>query len=210
MLILETILLALATSLDSLVAAFGYGSSKIKVPFSSALVMSSINTVILGISVAIGYFLSGVISDTVSKWISFGLLLGIGIFKFFSELLKIWLNKRVQLEKAMSFKIFKFHLMLCVMADSQKADLDKNQRISLGEATLLGLVFSVDGIGVGLSNGVSNPYCYLFIIVSFFAVFGALFLGDFLGNKFAKIAKINLSWLSGLLLIMLGISKLFF
>ncbi len=205
--ILESLILSLAISIDTFVASFGYGLSKIKLPFRSALLISIINTLILGLSVLIGYALGGVISVEFAKWLSFGLLLAIGIFKFFSELFKIWLSKKV--DKNLDIKMFNFHLMLKVMADTNNADIDKNKIISLPEAISIALILSIDQIGVGLSHGVANAYPYILVIFNLFTCIIGTLLGTICGKKVSKYIKINLSWLSGLILIILAVVKLF-
>lgn len=205
--ILESLILSLAISIDTFVASFGYGLSKIKLPFRSALLISIINTLILGLSILIGYALGGVISVEFAKWLSFGLLLAIGIFKFFSELFKIWLSKKV--DKKLDIKMFNFHLMLKVMADTNNADIDKNKIISMPEAISIALILSIDQIGVGLSHGVSNAYPYILVIFNIATCLIATLLGTIIGKRISKCIKINLSWLSGLILIILAVVKLF-
>ncbi len=205
--IIESFILSLAISIDTFVACFGYGLSGIKVPFRSTIFIAFVNTFILGISVLIGYFLGGVISTDFAKWLSFGLLLAIGIFKFFSELFKIWLTKRVN--KNLDIKMFNFRLILKVMADSNSADIDKNKILTIPEAMSIALVLSIDQIGVGLSHGVNNLYPYILIIFNLFTCFCSSLLGTKLGKKMSSHIKINLSWLSGLILIILAVVKLF-
>ncbi len=205
--LIEAFVLSLAISIDTFVAGFGYGLSNIKVPLRSAVFIVFINTIILGISVLLGHLLGGIISTDFAKWFSFGLLLAIGIFKFFSELFKLWLNKKV--DKHLDIKMFHFHLILNVMADSNSADIDKNKILTVPEAVSIALVLSIDQIGVGLSHGVSNLYPYILVIFNIFSCFCASLLGTKLGKKISSHIKINLSWLSGLILIILAVVKLF-
>ena len=206
-LVLDAFLLTLAISMDVFAACFGYGLSKIKLPFRSVLLMTIVNTLVLGLSILLGVLLGGAISAEFAKWLSFSLMLAVGIFKFFSELFKIWLLKRS--EKPVKMKIFHFRLILNVIADSNNADIDKNKVITIGEALGVGFVLSLDQIGVGLSYGMSNSLWYVLLIFDFLMVLGASLLGTGLGKKMSSHIKTNLSWLSGLILIILAVVKLF-
>lgn len=205
--ILEAFFIVLAISIDVLVAAFGYGISKIKIPLRSAIFMTVINTLVLGLSVLIGYLLKGAISLAFAKWLSFGLLILVGLFKLFSELIKIWFSKKVNSE--LKVKVFNFQLMLKVIIDNTSADLDKNKVLSVIEAISISLVLALDEIGVGLSVGVTSLYPYIAVILNIFTCFSAIYLGLFIGKKISNHSNINLSWLSGLILIILATVRLF-
>ncbi len=204
--LIEALVLSLAVSLDTFVACFGYGLSKIKIPFISCIVIAFVNTLFLSISVVIGLLFSGLISADFAKWLSFALMLSIGVFKFFSEIFKNWLSKRVN--KEINFKLFNFKFILNIFADSNFADADKNKILSPLESLTIAIVLSVDQIGVGLSHGISSAYPYILIIFNFFICVISVLFGTLLGKKIASHIRSNLSYLSGLFLIILAVVKL--
>lgn len=203
--ILEALSLAFAISLDTLVVAIGYGTSKIKIPFLSAFIMALFNVFVLSLSIFLGALLGNHIDTKISKIISFSLLLTVGLFKFLSEMIKIWLNKRAE-KGYIKLKLFNFSLMLSVIADPNKADVNKDKMLSVVEALTLALILSIDSIGVGFSIGVSNVNFYIIAAFTFILSLFFIPLGSFLGKKLA--GKVNLSWLSGFILIILAIIKL--
>jgi putative sporulation protein YtaF len=204
--ILEALTLALAISLDTLVVSIGYGTSKIKIPFASAFVMSFFNIVVLSFSIFIGSLVGDAITEHTAKIISFSVLLAVGLFKFLSELIKIFLARKAK-KGQVKLKILGFRLILSVIADSRQADLNKDKKLSPIEALTLGLILSIDSIGVGLSIGIMPIYLNYVIIFSFLLPLIFIPIGSFIGKKLS--GKINLSWLSGLILIALAITKLF-
>lgn len=204
--IFEALILALAISLDTLVVSIGYGTSKIKIPFSSAFIMSFLNIVMLSFSIFLGSLLGGIISQSTANIISFSLLLTVGLIKFLSELIKILLDKKAK-KGEIKFKIFGFRLILSVITDSRHADINKDKNLSPIEAITLALILSIDSIGVGLSVGVVPVNLTYFIIFSFLLSLFFIPVGAWIGKKLSS--KINLSWLSGLILIALAIFKLF-
>lgn len=207
--ILEIILLSLAICLDSFMSAFSYGVSKIKIPFLSAFIMSFVSVISLAISVLLGGFFAGIIAENIIKYLAFSLLLIVGLFKFFSELFKLLISRKVEKGGNVELKLFNFKFYLHIIADNTKADIDENKILSPLESLGLGFILSIDSIGVGLSFGMQNGFKFLLVIISFVFTFISILLGSLLGGKIARKIKLNLSFLSGLVLIVLAIFKLF-
>ncbi len=207
--LVNSILIALAISLDCFVASFGYGLSKIKIPFRSLLVITFVTTFMLGVSILLGWLLAGLIDIEISKWISFSILLAIGLFKLFNELIKCFLSKLVKRERPVRFKLLNFRFMVKVYTDNSKADADDNKVISPIEAMLLSFILSVDQIGVGLSHGMTSSMPYILILLNILTCVFSVYLGSFIGKKVSRIIKINLSWVSGFMLIVLAVIGLF-
>ena len=55
--VLEALLLVVALSMDAFVASFAYGAQRIKIPFSSAAIISVICTAMLAVSLLAGALL---------------------------------------------------------------------------------------------------------------------------------------------------------
>ncbi|MDU6792210.1 MAG: sporulation membrane protein YtaF, partial [Anaerococcus sp.] len=68
---LETILLVLSVSIDSFLASIAYGTSKIKIPLTSAFIVDIISASMLGFSLLVGGFLQNYISANIARIISF-------------------------------------------------------------------------------------------------------------------------------------------
>lgn len=206
---LEIFILSLAISLDSFMSAFGYGTSKIKIHLLSAFVMSLTGTIMLVGSCLIGSLTSGVLSQTAVKYIAFSLLLAVGIFKLGCEIFKSILQRKVKKGKEAKLKIFGKTIDFEKSVDITKLDADNNKILSPIESFGLGFILSIDSLGVGLSYGLQNQLQILLFGISFIFSLISIVLGNFLGKKLAKTSKINLSYLSGIVLIALAISKLF-
>jgi putative sporulation protein YtaF len=97
---------------------------------------------------------------------------------------------------------------LNIYADPQKADSDYSRVLSSLEATSLAVALSIDGLGAGFGAGLVAVN--LIEVVLFSLIFGivSVMIGCYIGNKIAEKLTINLSWLSGILLILLGVLKL--
>lgn len=206
--ILEALFFSIALSFDSFVAFLGYGTSKIKVHFKTILLMIVINTFILACGILIGFLFSNILNEDFSKYFSFSLLMIVGLIKFFSEIIKIWLNKKAICKDVVTIKIFNFKLFLNIAFDATKADLNKDKILSIKEAIIIGIILSIDSFGVGIGIGLSNLSPYIVIPFSFLTCLFFSCIGEYIGKKIAKKCSFNLSWISGLTLIIIAILKI--
>ena len=91
--------------------------------------------------------------------------------------------------------------------DETKADADQSKTLSVSESVYLGVVLSLDsivsGLGCGLSGGSVIPVMGMAALAHLIAVMA----GSKLGQKAADLMRFDLSWMSGLILILLGIAK---
>ena len=131
-----SLLFSLSLSLDSLVAFFGYSAEGLKVSFSKLISSIFISILVLSLGLAIGYFLASIVDLNIFKCISFALLMLIGLTKLFSELLKIWLDRKR--DKDLHINLFNFKLIIDICLNPIEADLNKDKILSFKEACLIG------------------------------------------------------------------------
>jgi putative Mn2+ efflux pump MntP len=181
-LVLEAMLITLACSMDCLVTGFSYGVNKIKIPVPSMLIINIVASLVLGLSLVLGAWISRYIPLNVTLIISSATLVMIGAYKIFFGI-----------------------------KNHESADKDKNKILSPVEAIVLALALSLDGLGIGLGAGlVFVGMTVVAMVVGFSLVinFAFLALGQKLGNITVKRIKINLSWLAGMLLVLLAVLKI--
>ena len=206
---LEALLLVSALSLDSFTASFAYGVNKIKIPLLSVIIISVICSAVLAGALYLGAALSNFIPPVVSLSICCALLFLIGLIKLFESFLKSYIKKHKGLDKKIGFKVFSLKLILNIYADPVEADADKSKVLSAPEAAGLAAALSLDSLTAGFGAGL-NSDGFLWII-GFSLLAGVLFvyLGCLLGRLISKKINLNLSWLSGVIFILLGLSKIF-
>ena len=207
--ILEAIILASALSLDAFVASFAYGSRKIKIPFKSVQIINLICSAITGLSLLAGSILRQYIPDWLTVTISFSILFILGIVKLLDSITKSIIRKHNNLNKEIKFSLFNLKFILNLYANPEEADIDRSRILSPVEAASLAIALSLDGITVGLGAAIGNVNGLAVFICSLITNMTAILLGCFAGNKIAGKTHFNLSWLSGLILIILAFSKLF-
>ena len=192
--------IAIAISIDALVAAFAYGCKKIKLPMPSLLLINFICTAVVGLSFLFGLGVARHIPPGLSAGLSFFILFTVGLTKLFDSITKSVIRKHTQISKEIKLSLFNFKLVMHIYADPEAADVDVSHSISLQEAAVLAVSLSLDGIAVGLSAammGVNGTVLWLFALCTGFL---ALWLGSLLGNKAADKLPFNMSWLAGAIL----------
>lgn len=206
---LESLLLVLSLCVDACIASFAYGTNKIKIPVTSNIVLSVISTVFLALSLSAGSFLQRFIRDDLTHILCFATLFILGFMRLFEGMLKNYLNKKALSPDHIELKLFSFKLVLNVYADVTLADLDHSKSLSTKEAFYLGIALSLDSLVVGLGAALV-PVSFLQVtLFSLVINLAAIALGSLAGRQFAKNCDLDLSWLSGIMLIFLALLKLF-
>lgn len=208
----EVFFLTMALSLDTFISGIAYGSNRIKVPFYSYLIINAICSLILGISIFFGDFLSSYISSKITLIICVTILITLGIIKIFDSYIKNVILKYNGIDKNIRIKILDVKMTLNLYAAPEEADLDKSKVLSIYEALLVAFSLSLDSITIGIGAGITNitpTYGISITIFSFIIGMILLFIGIKLGNTISRKLKMNISWIGGILLIIIAIIKLF-
>lgn len=176
---LEAAAISLALSVDSFIAAFSYGTSKIKIPPSSVGIISVTGSLITGLSMLAGSFVKDFIPPGFTTLLSFGILFLLGVLKLFES------------------------------SSPANADKDNSHSISAKEALSLSAALSLDGcaagFGASLSAGTHTAAVFLFSLI--FGALMVL-AGSHIGNKAAGRLPIKPGIIGGLLLILLAVARL--
>lgn len=192
---LEAAAISLALSVDSFIAAFSYGSSKIKIPLPSVGIISVTGSLITGLSMLAGSFVKDFIPPGFTTLLSFGILFLLGVLKLFES------------------------------SEPANADKDNSHSISAKEALSLSAALSLDGCAAGFGASLSAgtpaspgaaaagtvsslaPVAAVFL---FSLIFGVLMVlaGSHIGNKTAGRLPIKPGIIGGLLLILLAVARL--
>ena len=192
---LEAAAISLALSVDSFIAAFSYGTSKIKIPLPSVGIISVTGSLITGLSMLAGSFVKDFIPPGFTTLLSFGILFLLGVLKLFES------------------------------SEPANADKDNSHSISAKEALSLSAALSLDGCAAGFGASLSAgapaspgaaaagtvsslvPVAAVFLFSLIFGVFMVL-AGSHIGNKAAGRLPIKPGIIGGLLLILLAVARL--
>ena len=205
---IESLLLVLSISIDSFLASISYGSSKIKIPFTSNLIILSVSSFIFSISLLFGGFIKEYLPLSFGKYLSFIMLVLIGIYRLFDSILKNYIRNKSTHNQPLTFKIFDFKFVLEVYADEIKADFDKSKVLTSKEAFYLAIVLSADSLAVGFGSALNYVNYFEVIILSLLIGVFIIPLGCYIGEKIIENIKFDISWISGVILIVLAFIKL--
>ncbi|MBE6047872.1 MAG: sporulation membrane protein YtaF [Clostridium sp.] len=206
---IESLLLVSSVCIDAFVASIAYGTNKIKIPFYSSIIISIIGSIFLGISLFLGNFIKDFLPGNLPILLSFCILMIIGIYRFFEGLFKNYIAKKNKFNKPLTFKIFDLNFVLQVYADETKADFDNSKVLTIKESLYLASALSFDSIAVGFGDSLGNNEYIYSIIFCFIIGVIAVSLGQIIGKKLIEKSNLNLSWLSGIILMILAIKRIF-
>ncbi len=193
---LEAVLFVSALTLDGFVASFAYGSDRIRIPLLSALIVDFVCTAMLALSLFLGAAVRAYIPGVLLKILCFGILFLLGLFKCFDQLAKSLIKRKDA------------PFLVAVYASPETADADRSKVLSAREALTLSFALSLDGLAAGFGAALGAVNLPVVLLLSLIANLAALDLGAKLGNGLAKKVPVNLSWVSGAVLILLAFTKL--
>lgn len=202
----ESILLVIALSFDSFLASLAYGAEKIKIPMKSAILISLIGVLCLGVSLYMASYMQQYLPQAIASIISFTMFFLIGLSSLFQGTIKSLLQRCQQ--KKVQFSCKGIFFVLDIYVETTKADLDHSKRLSLKEAFYLAIALSIDSFLSGFAFGIHihNPIPVL--CFGFCMGFVVILAGSCIGRKITAMANWNLSWLSGVLFIFLAFTKI--
>lgn len=208
---ISLILFALAVSLDGFGAGFAYGMRGIIIPLHSLLAISATSSLAIAVSMICGNFIAGFIPVNVAEIIGAVILGMMGLYM----LVQVWVNGRAKSERLpgseemlVHFRIPSLGILVQVLREPSKADLDHSGVLSVREAFLLGFALAMDAIGAGFALAVAGfppLLTALYVgVCKFLLVTVAVKIGKFSSNNwFGK----KFSFIPGLILLMISISK---
>lgn len=204
---LASLLLVSSLCIDSFVASISYGTSKIRIPPLSVIIINLVCTTTLACSLLIGSIFKSFLPGDLPVILGFMLLMTLGIYRLFEYIFKSYISKRSKSDSPLKFKIFDFQFVLQVYANEIKADFDNSKSLNIKESFYLALALSLDSLAVGFGSSLCNINYTQVLILCFVIGILCVSLGVFIGRKFAQKLHLELSWLSGVLLILLAILR---
>ena len=122
-----------------------------------------------------------------------------------SRIAKTFLRNKSR--KNLSFSISGVGFVVSVFLDETKADTDKSKTLSPREALTLAIALSADSLGSGFGAGLAGAGILPVCIMSFGAGLAAVAAGAKAGAVTGK-KRPGISWISGILLIILAVMNL--
>lgn len=224
--LLNVILLSFSSSIDSFGIGITYGLRKLKITGISKLILFIISLIITFIAILIGKNLSLFLSPLVTKFLGAFILISIGTIIIFQLInsknnnISNTINYNFSKGKSICIekKVYKFFIKFLgitiqIIKNPVYSDFDSSSKIDTKEAIYLSFSLSIDSFCIGVASSILGLGYILFpILVALFQII-FLSIGTKIGAKLSKIPKIpdNIySFISAILLILIGITRLFF
>ncbi|NLC77899.1 MAG: sporulation membrane protein YtaF [Clostridia bacterium] len=197
--VLSALLIALANNADTISVRVAYSLKRIKVSFGINLWIAFLAFIVSALAAGSGQLLADVLPGSAGSVLSMGLLILVGLWLIAEPFVG---NKQEERRKG--------NRMLAILADPVEADQDQSKHIDFKEATLLGLALSLNNIGGGMSAGILGISPLLIGGLSGLISIIIFWMGNWLiGMLIEWNIGYRVSFVAGLVLIMIGIKQMF-
>lgn len=204
--VLSLFFLGLAVSIDSFMVAFSYGLKKLTLSKVVIGLIGLCSGLAFGMAMAMGHFLAIFMTETLISLVGAFLLIALGCYSlltFDQTKEKSIVSKKYQIE----FK--SIEIVISIFKKPVLADLDQSGDIKGLEVVFLALALSIDAGAAGLGAALIGIHLIAVGLISLMTII-FLALGIFIGRRFAqKELQAWVRYLPGLLLILIGISRIF-
>lgn len=189
---LNSILLAISSSIDSLGIGITYGIKNTKISLIGKIILFIISITITYLSIFLGNFIQNIFPGFLTKLIGSSILIFMGIYICF-EALK---------NKTNSSNVFNNPI---------SSDFDNSKTIDSKESIFLAVALSLDSFCIGICGSLTDINLTLFPFLVSILQLAFISLGSYLGihiRNFCKFPQNTWSIISGLLLIFIGFLKI--
>ena len=205
---IEILLLVTALCVDEMVASLAYGAEGIRLGIKNMLLMNLISSFFLGLALGIGTLFSGLIDVRAAQLTGFICLLFLGILKLSDYFIKAYINHHARLWKNISFSFSGLRFIVSIYANPAAADRDDSRTLSVKETFFLSCAMSIDSLAVGAMAAFLGVNLWLSVLATFVVGFLFVLTGYYAGRRVGIRSKKDLSWLCGVFLILLAVSKI--
>ncbi|MCZ0067014.1 sporulation membrane protein YtaF [Bacillus sonorensis] len=204
------LLLAFAVSLDSFSVGFTYGLRKLKIPFKAIVIIAFCSGIVMLLAMMIGSLLARFFPVALTERLGAVILMGIGAWVLYQFFRPEKEQEMALSEKTLiNLELKSLGIVIHILRTPTSADIDKSGIITGIEAFLLGFALSIDAFGAGIGAAALGfspvPMSLTVALMSSLFVFLGIQSGRFL-SRWNWMDK--LTFLPGILLIMIGIWKL--
>lgn len=193
-----------SVSVDSLTAGLTYGAQRVRVKLPSCLILACVPAAFIAAANRVGSCLFRFVPGTVLPRLSFLLLLFLGLSRLAESFLRAAARKSPGLTGRWGCRFRQLNIVFTVYLSPEDANQEDLQILSPREALLLSLALSLDSVLVGMAFTAES---FSLVTLFFTAVLFHLLLfcaGYGLGRLLRSALRADLSWFSGLCLILLA------
>lgn len=204
----DILILVLALCIDTFVASVAYGADRLHISFIKVIAVNGICSGCLGAALFLGGFINGLVPEGLAKGLAFFCLLVLGAVKLMDYMIKRYINNHVTVHKDFTFTVSGLSIIINIYGNPLEADWDNSKSLSWKETVMFSLAMSIDSLLAGTLSGFLMMPPVLTTVAAFVIGIAVMYMGLFLGHKLALLKNWDLSWISGVLFLILALSKL--
>lgn len=205
---MEIFLFVLALCVDEFVASIAYGSNKIQISWKEIVLINGICSLCLCAALAFGGILDALIPRHLTKGICVVSLMILGIVKLLDYSMKQYINRHCGMQRDIRFSFSRLCFIIRIYGNPVCADRDHSKELSVKEAVFFALAMSIDSLIAGTLAALMQIGIWEAAAAAFGVGVLAMYAGQLLGRKIASWSEKDLSWMSGLLFLILAVTKI--
>lgn len=208
LIITPILIFMLAVSVDSLSAGFAYGTSRVQIKPLAGLFLVFIPSVTITLMTRVGSFIFSLFPSRIFSTLSFLLLFSLGCEKLIESLTRHLAARYPNIIGNWACKIKQLNIIFTIYFSPEDANTKDTKVLSAQEAFFLSLALSLDSILASMAFSCQVPSLIIFFLLAVLFHFLLFLSGYILGGLVSKKFSIDLSWLSGLFLLLLALYTL--
>lgn len=206
----KILMFALAVSADGFIVGLSYGFNRIRIPLLSLFVIALASCLAVTASMLLGQGLTVYLLPNGAANIGAVVIIVVGIYFLLNACREKISNLDIEdQEPLITFSVRFLGIIVQILKEPSRADLDASGEISTREAFFLGLALALDALGAGVGvamTGFNILYTALTVgVVKFIVVNLGIGLGHRIENR--RLQSIS-SLVPGLVLICIGLMEL--
>lgn len=203
--ILPMLLFLFAVSIDSLSAGFAYGASRVHIKPLAGVFLVFIPSITITLMTRIGALLFSLFPAGLFSALSFLLLCILGCEKLLESLLRYLSRRYPHIVGNWACKIKQLNIIFTIYFSPEDANRQDVQVLSAKEAFFLSLALSLDSVLASMAFSCQVSSLLLFFLLASLFHFLLFLAGFLLGALAAKKSSMDISWISGLFLLLLAL-----
>jgi len=206
------VLLALAVSLDSLMAGLMYGLRGLRLPWEAAAIVSLATGLLLALSMVTGGMVAAWLPPSAAQRVGASILALTGIWIIVqtvrSRPAASPARDPARLHRVWRLRLGSVGIVVEILREPAAADLDRSGHINPQEAILLGLALALDSTAAGLGAAMTGFSPLTLPLAAACSTFALLTAGSRLARRLPL--RLNGRWaaLQGVLLTLLGLFRM--
>lgn len=204
---INILLLVCALCVDTFAAGIAYGADRVKLTFWQIGAVSGICSLCLGISLIFGTVIDSFVPETFTRAVCCSSLLFLGLMKLIDSEIRHYLKHHEYVRRDIRFSFSSLRFIISIYADPLEADADGDKSLSWREVVFFSFAMSIDSLISGTMAAFLKVPVFLTVLAAFLVGVGAICAGLFTGAKLQQRLPVDLSWLSGVMFIVLAVLR---